>query len=134
MTTTNQRYYAGTGRRKTASARVRLTLGEGKAFIVDGKPLEERFPLESHRLAILGPLVATNTTSRFTATVKTTGGGTHSQVGAVRHGVARALLEFDKSLRPALKQGGFLTRDAREKERKKYGLFRARKRQQYAKR
>jgi len=133
-TATNQTYYEGIGRRKTATARVRLTLGEGRLFIVDNKPLEERFPLDSHRAAILEPLMATNTMGRFNATVQVTGGGVNSQAGAVRHGVARALLEFDENLRPSLKQGGFLTRDARMKERKKYGLFRARKRQQYAKR
>ncbi|MBI4236004.1 MAG: 30S ribosomal protein S9 [Chloroflexi bacterium] len=134
MTTTRQRYYQGTGRRKTAVARVRLTLGEGGVFLVDGKPLEERFPLEAHRLAILEPLTATTTAGRFHATVKVLGGGVSSQAGAIRHGVARALLDFDVSLRPVLKKGGYLTRDDRMKERKKYGLFRARKKQQYAKR
>ena len=134
MTTSNERFYQATGRRKRAIARVRLTLGDARVFVVDGKPLEERFPLESHRRTIMEPLLSTDTVGRFNVSVKLRGGGTNGQVGAVRHGLARALNGFDAGFRPTLKRAGFLTRDPREKERKKYGLFRARKRQQYSKR
>lgn len=129
-----QLYYYGTGRRKTAVARVRLIPGGGQNFRVDGKPLEERFPLEIHRRTILEPLRATGTLGRFDASVKVLGGGVAGQAGAIRHGVARALLVADQSFRPVLKKAGFLTRDSRMKERKKYGLVRARKRKQYTKR
>ena len=132
--TTGERFYQATGRRKRAVARVRVTPGAAPIFVVDGKPLEERFPLEIHRRAILQPLVATDTLRRFAITAKVSGGGVTGQSEAIRHGVARALIEFDVSMRGVLKKAGFLTRDAREKERKKYGLFRARKRQQYSKR
>ncbi len=134
MTTSGERYYQATGRRKRAIARVRMTLGDSRVFVVDGKALEERFPLESHRRTIMEPLVATDTLGRFNVSVKLHGGGISGQAGAVRQGLARAINEFDPSLRSSLKRAGFLTRDAREKERKKYGLFRARKRQQYSKR
>ena len=134
MTTSGERYYQATGRRKRAVARVRIVLGDSGVFIVDGKALEERFPLESHRRTIMEPLVATDTLNRFNVSVKLHGGGTSGQAGAVRQGLARAINEFDSAMRAPLKSAGFLTRDAREKERKKYGLFRARKRQQYSKR
>ncbi len=134
MTTSGERFYQATGRRKRAVARVRITLGDARVFVIDGKSLEDRFPLESHRRTILEPLVATDMLGRFNVSVKLRGGGTHGQVGAVRHGIARALNDFDIAHRPVLKQAGYLTRDPREKERKKYGLFRARKKQQYSKR
>ena len=132
--TTAGRYFQGTGRRKRAVARVRVTPGAESMFIVDDKPLEERFPLEIHRRSILQPLVATDSLRRFAISVKVTGGGVTGQAEAIRHGLARALANLDDSMRPVLKKSGFLTRDAREKERKKYGLFRARKKQQYSKR
>ncbi len=132
--TTAERYFQGTGRRKRAVARVRVTPGVTPVFTVDGKLLEERFPLEIHRRSILQPLMATDSLRRFGITVKVSGGGVTGQSEAIRHGLAHALIHYDNSLRPVLKKAGFLTRDAREKERKKYGLFRARKRQQYAKR
>ena len=134
MTTAGERFYQGTGRRKRAVARVRITLSDARIFLVDGKPLEERFPVETHRRAILEPLLVTNMLSRLNVSVRLGGGGTSGQAGAVRHGLARALNDFDDGLRPVLKKAGLLTRDAREKERKKYGLFRARKKQQYSKR
>ena len=132
--TTTERFYQGTGRRKRAVARVRITLGESRIFLIDGKPMAERFPIEEHQRAILAPLVTTEMLGRLHVNVKVTGGGVSGQAGAVRHGLARALLDYDLALRPALKKEGYLTRDSREKERKKYGLFRARKRQQYSKR
>ena len=132
--TTVERFFQATGRRKRAVARVRLTPGTDSVFVVDGKPLEERFPLEIHRRSIMQPLVATDSVRRFAITVKVSGGGVTGQAEAIRHGIARALINLDISMRPVLKKAGFLTRDAREKERKKYGLFRARKKQQYSKR
>ena len=132
--TTVDRFFQATGRRKRAVARVRLTPGADSVFVVDGKPLEERFPLEIHRRSIMQPLVATDSVRRFAITVKVSGGGVTGQAEAIRHGIARALINLDISMRPVLKKAGFLTRDAREKERKKYGLFRARKKQQYSKR
>lgn len=134
MTTASERYYQGTGRRKRSVARVRITLGDNNLFLIDGKSLEERFPVEDHRRSILEPMVATGTVGRLNVSVRVIGGGVSGQAGAVRHGLARALLDYDISLRPTLKKAGLLTRDAREKERKKYGLFRARKKQQYSKR
>jgi small subunit ribosomal protein S9 len=132
--TTADRYFQGTGRRKRAVARVRLTPGAESMIVVDGKPLEERFPLEIHRRSIMQPLVATDSARPFAISVKVTGGGVTGQAEAIRHGIARALINLDVSMRPVLKKAGFLTRDSREKERKKYGLFRARKKQQYSKR
>ena len=126
-------YYEGVGRRKTASARVRLYPGEGN-IVVNDKPMEEYFPRESDVLHLLEPLKATNTEGTFNVSVKVQGGGVSGQAGAVRHGIARALLKADPNLRPVLRQGGFLTRDARMKERKKPGLKRARKAPQYTKR
>ncbi len=126
-------YFYGTGRRKTASARVRLYPGE-TGFVVNGKPAEEFFsrPTDLHDAA--EPLAATETLDKFRVSVVVAGGGVTGQAGAVRLGVARALLVFDPELRGALRQGGFLTRDPRAKERKKPGLKRARKAPQYTKR
>jgi len=127
------RYYQGTGRRKSATARVRLYPGDG-TIIVNDKPVEEYFSRKRDISHLNGPLRATATQDSFKVTVQVKGGGTYGQAGAVRHGIARALLEADPSLRPTLRKGGFLTRDPRAKERKKPGLKRARKAPQYTKR
>jgi len=127
------RYYEAVGRRKTASARVRLYPGTGK-IIVNDKEMEEYFPLVGDRRHLLGPLDATNNIDTYNITVLVKGGGISGQAGAVRHGIARALVVADENLRSVLRRGGFLTRDARMKERKKYGLKRARKAPQYTKR
>jgi small subunit ribosomal protein S9 len=123
----------GTGRRKTAVARVRLAPGTGK-FRVNGREIEKYFPVESQRTAAKQPLQATNTADKFDVSVTVSGGGPNGQAGAVRHGIARALLTVDANLRPLLKAEGLLTRDPRMRERKKYGQPGARKRFQYSKR
>jgi small subunit ribosomal protein S9 len=125
--------FLGTGRRKTSVARVRLAAGSGK-FLVNGRPIENYFPTETLRMVVNQPLVATSTAGKFDIRVNVQGGGPTGQAGAVRHGIARALLESDAALRPTLKSEGLLTRDSREKERKKYGQPGARKRFQYSKR
>jgi small subunit ribosomal protein S9 len=127
------RYYQGTGRRKSATARVRLYPGDG-SIIVNDKPVEEYFSRKRDIFHLNEPLRATATEDSFNVTVQVKGGGIYGQAGAVRHGIARALLEADSSLRPTLRKGGFLTRDPRAKERKKPGLKRARKAPQYTKR
>ena len=129
----DRQFTHGTGRRKTAIAKVRLLPGEGRVVINEKQPLEYlgRRALES---AVLAPLRVTDTLRRFDVSVKVEGGGVTGQAGAVAHGVARALVEFDEALRPVLKKAGLLTRDSRMKERKKYGLKRARKAPQYTKR
>ena len=123
----------GTGRRKTAIARVRLMPGEGRVMINEKTPLQYlgRRALE---MVVMQPLRVTDTTRRFDVSVKVEGGGVGGQAGAVALGLARALVEFDEALRPPLKKAGLLTRDSRMKERKKYGLKRARKAPQYTKR
>ncbi len=126
-------YYEGVGRRKTASARVRLYPGEGN-IVVNDKPMGEYFSREGDVLHLLEPLKVTGTAGTFNVSVKVQGGGISGQSGAVRQGIARALLRADPNLRPVLRKGGFLTRDARMKERKKPGLKRARKAPQYTKR
>lgn len=126
------RYYQ-TGKRKTAIARVWLTPGSGK-ITVNRQPLESYFCLETHATIIREPLTITDTLGQFDALVTVHGGGVAGQAGAVRHGIAKALLQADPALRPTLKQQGFLTRDPRVKERKKYGQKKARKRFQYSKR
>ena len=128
------RYYQGTGRRKSATARVRLYPGDDGNITVNDKPVEEYFTRKRDILHLNEPLRATATQDRFNVTVKVQGGGISGQAGAVRHGIARALLEADPNLRPTLRKGGFLTRDPRAKERKKPGLKRARKAPQYTKR
>lgn len=129
-----KRYYQGTGRRKTAVARVRLFPGSGN-FVVNGKKPEEYFGnRDLYQRELRLPLVLTNHLNTFNVLVKVKGGGVSGQVGAVRHGIARALLDYDSELRPTLKQAGLLTRDPRAKERKKVGLKRARKAPQYTKR
>lgn len=125
--------FLGTGRRKTAVARVRIATGSGK-ITVNGRAFDNYFPLETLRSTVSGPLTITGTTDKLDVRVNVTGGGPNGQAGAVRHGIARALLEFDVNLRPALKAEGFLTRDSRAKERKKYGQPGARKRFQFSKR
>jgi small subunit ribosomal protein S9 len=128
------RYHYGTGRRKTAVARVRMYPGKG-AITVNGKTAPEYFGGRSLNQTILeSPLVLTNTTGRYDIIVTVRGGGVSGQVGAVRHGISRALVRSDEELRPVLKRAGMLTRDARAKERKKVGLKRARKAPQYTKR
>jgi small subunit ribosomal protein S9 len=123
----------GTGRRKTAVARVRLATGSGK-IVVNGRPFEVYFPVESMRMLASQPLVATGTTDKFDAKITVHGGGLNGQAGAVRHGLARALLTVDVNHRAALRAEGLLTRDSRMRERKKYGQPGARKRFQYSKR
>ncbi|HEX7861198.1 MAG TPA: 30S ribosomal protein S9 [Verrucomicrobiae bacterium] len=125
--------YLGTGRRKTAIARVRIASGSGK-ITVNGRALENYFLVDTQRMHMMQPLVATDTTSKYDVRVNVTGGGPNGQAGAVRHGIARALIEADANLRPTLKAQGLLTRDPRMKERKKYGQPGARKRFQFSKR
>jgi len=129
----NERYYYGTGRRKTAVARVRLYPGTG-AIIVNGKPFEEVFVRPLHREAIIQPLRVTSNEGRFTVQAKVEGGGISGWAGALAHGISRALVAADESLKPTLRKFGLLTRDPRMKERKKVGLKRARKAPQYTKR
>lgn len=125
--------FAGTGRRKRAVARVRIELGQG-VITVNRKPIDEYFARPTLQQIIRQPLEVTQTTSRFDVHVKTHGGGISGQAGAVRHGIARALLDMDETLRETLRKNGLLTRDPREKESKKYGRKRARKRFQFSKR
>ena len=125
--------YTATGRRKTAVARVRLALGVGK-MVVNGKDVKEFFPTESIRGYIEQPFQITDTLKRYDVLVNVSGGGLMGQAGAVRHGISRALIQADPELKPALKTAGCLTRDAREKERKKSGQPGARKRFQFSKR
>jgi small subunit ribosomal protein S9 len=125
--------YAATGKRKMAVARVRLRLGNGN-ILVNGRAFEEFFPRESLRILVKQPLEVTNLIGRYDVVAQLRGGGVSGQAGALRHGIARALERLDPSLRPSLKRGGFLTRDARKKERKKYGQRGARARFQFSKR
>jgi small subunit ribosomal protein S9 len=125
--------FLGTGRRKTAVARVRLATGSGK-ITVNGRAFDTYFPLETLRSTVSQPLTVTGTSDKLDVKVNVTGGGPNGQAGAVRHGIARALLQFDANLRGSLKSEGFLTRDPRMKERKKYGQPGARKRYQFSKR
>jgi small subunit ribosomal protein S9 len=122
-----------TGRRKQAVARVRLREGDGK-ITVNGRTIEDYFPSETHRMVVTEPLRLTTTAEMYDVDATMDGGGTSGQAGAMRLGIARGLIELDPELRPALKRAGFLTRDAREKESKKYGLKKARKAPQYSKR
>jgi len=125
--------FGGTGRRKTSVARVNLIPGSGK-ITVNGRSFEEYFPVENHRTLAVRPLVATESNEKFDVMVNVKGGGPSGQAGAVRMGLARALLATDADLRPTLKSEGLLTRDSRMKERKKYGQPGARKRFQFSKR
>ena len=123
----------GTGRRKNATARTRLYAGSGQ-IVINGRPFDNYFPRKSLQMIIRQPLVLTKLLDKTDVKVTVQGGGVSGQAEAVRHGISRALLEVDGSLRGALKKAGFLTRDARKKERKKYGLRAARARYQYSKR
>jgi small subunit ribosomal protein S9 len=125
--------YIGTGRRKQSTARVFMTPGTG-TITVNGKTLEEYLPQATLRMIVNSPLVTTETVGQFDIKINVVGGGYAGQAGAMRHGIARALLEASDDYRPILKKAGFLTRDAREKERKKYGLKGARRAPQYSKR
>lgn len=128
-----QQYYYGTGRRKTSTARVRLYPGEG-AMVINGKPATEYFSRDVDMIHALEPLRVTGTESQYMISVMVSGGGITGQAGAIRHGIARALLAANPEFRPPLKSAGLLTRDPRAKERKKPGLKRARKAPQYTKR
>ena len=125
--------YYGTGRRKSSVARVRLVPGEGR-IIINDREINEYFPFDTLILVVKQPLVATETTGSYDVLVNVSGGGFTGQAGAIRHGIARALLQADPAYRPTLKSAGFLTRDARMKERKKYGLKGARRAPQFSKR
>jgi len=125
--------HLGTGRRKTAVARVRLATGTGK-IVINGRSIEKYFPVESQRVVVAQPFTVTGTADKYDAQITVSGGGPNGQAVAVRHGISRALLTVDINLRPLLKSEGFLTRDSRMRERKKYGQPGARKRFQYSKR
>ena len=125
--------FYGTGRRKNAVARVRIVEGTGK-ITINGKDIDEFFGLETLKVIVRQPFTVTNTLEKYDAICTVKGGGTTGQAGAIRHGLARALNEANSEYRPALKQNGFLTRDPRMKERKKYGLKKARKAPQFSKR
>ena len=129
----NGKYYYGTGRRKSAVARVFMIKGSGK-ITVNGKPVDEYFARETGRMVIRQPLTLTEHLDSFDILVNVVGGGETGQAGAVRHGITRALLDFSTELKPTLSAAGFVTRDAREVERKKVGLHKARRRKQFSKR
>ena len=126
-------YYYGTGRRKSSVARVRIYQGTGK-ITINGRDIDDYFGLETLKLIVRQPLELTSTTGSFDIVCTVAGGGVTGQAGAIRHGISRALLNFNEELRPALKKAGFLTRDPRMKERKKYGLKAARRAPQFSKR
>ena len=126
-------YHYGTGRRKTSVARVFMKRGDGK-IVVNDKPVDEFFTRETGRMVVRQPLVLTNHQSTFDIMVNVIGGGESGQAGAVRHGITRALIDYDAELKPALSKAGLVTRDAREVERKKVGLHKARRRKQFSKR
>ena len=126
-------YYYGTGRRKSAVARVFLKTGKGE-FVVNGKPVDDFFGRETGRMIVRQPLEVTKNLAGFDIVVNVSGGGENGQAGAVRHGIARALVEYDVELKHPLRAAGLLTRDAREVERKKVGLHKARRRKQFSKR
>ena len=128
-----QQIYAGTGRRKSSTARVRLQSGKGN-ITVNSRPLDEFFGRETARMVVRQPLVLLELTDKFDITVNVHGGGGSGQAGAIRHGITRALIEYDEEFRSPLRKAGFVTRDAREVERKKVGLHGARKRPQFSKR
>jgi small subunit ribosomal protein S9 len=128
-----QTQYYGTGRRKTSTARVFIKAGSGN-IVVNQRSLTEYFGRETARMVVMQPLELVEMVGKFDLYVTVKGGGISGQAGAIRHGITRALMEFDESLRPALRKAGFVTRDARQVERKKVGLHKARKRPQYSKR
>ncbi len=129
----NKTFYYGTGRRKKSVARVRLYSGSGKV-VVNNKPIDEYFGLETLKVIVRQPLNLTETEGKFDVICNVDGGGVSGQAGAIRHGISRALLEYNRELRAALKRAKFLTRDPRMKERRKYGLKKARKAPQFSKR
>ena len=133
MATQSQQQNYGTGRRKSAVARVYLRPGKG-AITVNGRPVDEFFSRETGRMIVRQPLELTNPLTSFDISVNVDGGGESGQAGAVRHGVTRALIEYDATLKPTLSKAGLVTRDAREVERKKVGLRKARRRKQFSKR
>ena len=126
-------YHYGTGRRKSAVARVFIKPGKGN-FVVNDKPIDQYFGRETGRMVVRQPLALTNHLTTFDIQVNVDGGGESGQAGAVRHGLTRALIEFDATLKPVLAKAGFVTRDAREVERKKVGFHKARRRKQFSKR
>jgi small subunit ribosomal protein S9 len=126
-------YNYGTGRRKSAVARVFIKPGKG-GFMVNDKPVDEFFSRETGRMVVRQPLTLTETLTKFDIMVNVSGGGESGQAGAVRHGITRALIDYDETLRPVLRSAGLVTRDAREVERKKVGLRKARRRKQFSKR
>jgi small subunit ribosomal protein S9 len=126
-------YFYGTGRRKSAVARVFMKRGSG-VIVVNGKPVDQFFSRETGRMIVRQPLVLVEQLNGFDIKVNVIGGGESGQAGAVRHGITRALLEYDAALKPALSKAGFVTRDAREVERKKVGFHKARRRKQFSKR
>ena len=126
-------YNYGTGRRKSSVARVFIKTGSG-AIVVNGKPVDEYFARETGRMIVRQPLELTNHGATFDIMVNVSGGGESGQAGAVRHGITRALMDYDETLKPALSKAGLVTRDAREVERKKVGLHKARRRKQFSKR
>jgi small subunit ribosomal protein S9 len=126
-------YYYGTGRRKSAVARVFMKAGKGD-FVVNGKPVDQFFGRETGRMVVRQALELTKNQATFDIMVNVHGGGESGQAGAVRHGISRALIEYDAALKPTLSAAGLVTRDAREVERKKVGLHKARRRKQYSKR
>lgn len=127
-----ERYY-GTGRRKTSTARVFLSKGTGN-IVVNGKPLDEYFGRETSRMVVRQPLELLDATESYDLYITVKGGGSNGQAGAIRHGITRALIEADETLKPQLRAAGFVTRDSRQVERKKLGLRKARKRPQFSKR
>lgn len=129
-----QQYYYGTGKRKTAIARVRLYADDGGPIIVNGKPMDEYFGWSTWQRVVTDAFQVTGTLNRFRVVAKVIGGGVNAQAEAIRHGITRALIVFDPDMKPALRRAGFVTRDARIKESKKYGLKRARRAPQYTKR
>ena len=133
MYTSAKPYFYGTGRRKSSVARVRIVPGTG-AITINGRSIDEYFGLETLKLIVNQPFGVTETTGKFDIICTVRGGGFSGQAGAIRHGLSRALLQADESYRPALKKAGFLTRDSRMKERKKYGLKAARRASQFSKR
>ncbi len=129
----SEAHFYGTGRRKTSTARVFMKPGGGE-ITVNNRPLDKFFGRQTARMIIRQPLELTDMTKKFDISVTVSGGGTTGQAGAIRHGLTRALMQYDEAMRPALRKAGFVTRDAREVERKKVGLRKARKATQYSKR
>ena len=130
---TGEQFYYGTGRRKSSTARVFLSRGSGD-IVVNRRPLDQYFGRETARMVIRQPLEVADMLGKVDIKVNVSGGGNTGQAGAIRHGITRALLQYDETLRPALRKAGFVTRDSRKVERKKVGLRKARKRPQYSKR